>query len=204
MPANLQQQIHTPRSTAQTLLLLSGFGGLLFVATFLILGVMAVPYRPMHDAISALEFTSAATAQRINFIAFGALLIVFAIALRNELQRGRGALLIPAFQFISGIAVIGDGIFIHEPLHLTCDLVAFNATLLVLFLFAWRLWPQPRWQYWPTYSIATAVLMMLFLTAFGFANHLGGPAGLMEKLATATRTLWSVLLTLKLLQGARL
>ena len=204
MPANLQHEIQTPRSTSQTILLFSGFGGLLFIAAFVALGIVAVPYRPAHDAISALEFTSVATAQRINFIAFGLLLIAFAVALRNELQRGRGALTIPFFQLVSGIAVIGDGIFIHEPLHLTCDLIAFNATLLVLLLFAWRLWPQPRWRYWPTYSIITAILMMLFLTAFGFANRLGGPAGLMEKLATATRTLWSVLLTLKLLQGARL
>jgi hypothetical protein len=47
-------------------------------------------------------------------------------------------------------------------------------------------------------------LMMAFLTAFGFANHLGGPAGAMEKLATSTRTLWSVVLTVKLLGGTRL
>lgn len=208
MQANPQQQIRqqipAPRSTAQTLLLFSGFGGVLFIATFVALGVVAIPYRPAHDAISALEFTSCATAQRINFIAFGILLIAFATALRNELKDGRGALAIPFFQLLSGITVIGDGIFIHEPLHLTCDLIAFNATLLVLFLFAWRFWTQPHWKYWSAYSIITAVLMMLFLTAFGFANHLGGPAGLMEKLATATRTLWSVLLTFRLLRGARL
>ncbi|HEX3372797.1 MAG TPA: DUF998 domain-containing protein, partial [Edaphobacter sp.] len=132
-------------------------------------------------------------------------LIAFAFALRTELHHGRGARLIPLLQFLSGLAVIGDGLFIHEPLHLICDLITFNSTLLILFLFAWRFWPDPRWKHWAYYSIVTALLMMCFLTAFGLTNHPGGgPAGAMEKLAVVTRTLWSVLLTLKLLRGARL
>jgi len=201
----MEQSASTPRSTTQTLLLASGFGGLLFIATFLVLGIAAHPYHPVQEAISALEFTSLGLAQRLNFAIFGLLLIAFAFALRTELRPGRGARLIPLFQFLSGVAVIGDGIFIHEPLHLICDLIAFNATLLVLFLFAWRFWPDPRWKHWASYSIATALLMIAFLTAFGLANHPGGgPAGAMEKLATATRSLWSALLTLKLLRGARL
>jgi len=200
----IEQRTYAPRSAAQTVLLASGFGGLLFIGAFLVLGIVAQPYRSAQEAISALEFTSCALAQRINFVVFGALLIVFAFALRNELQHGRGARMVPIFQALSGIAVIGDGLFIHYPLHLICDLIAFNSTLLVLFLFAWRFWPDTHWRPWAVYSFITAVLMMLFLTAFGVANHIGGPAGIMEKLATATRTLWSVLLTRKLLKGARL
>jgi hypothetical protein len=123
---------------------------------------------------------------------------------RSQSARGRGAGLIPLFQLLSGIAVIGDALFIHDPLHLVCDLIAFNSSLVVLFLFAWRFWNDIHWKGWSVYSIATALLMMAFLTAFGFANHVGGPAGAMEKLATATRILWSALLTVKLLAGARL
>jgi hypothetical protein len=87
---------------------------------------------------------------------------------------------------------------------LICDLIAFNSALLVLFLFAWRFWNDRRWKGWAAYSIITALLMMAFLTAFGFANHAGGPAGAMEKVATVWRSLWSALLTAKLLAGARL
>jgi hypothetical protein len=191
------------RPLAQTLLLVSGFGGLLFLAAFLVLGSVAHPYDPMRQTISDLEFTSLGFAQRINFSMFGLLLIVFAFALRKELYPGRGARLIPLFQFLSGIAVIGDGLFIHNPLHLVFDLITFNSALLVPFLFAWRCWPHADWKPWAFYSIATSLLMMLLLTAFGLANHHSGPAGLMEKLATVPRTLWSVLLTLKLLRGAR-
>ena len=192
------------RSKTQTALLAAGFGGVLFVLTFLVLGAMAPGYDALRETISALEFTSLGSAQRINFLGFGLMLMTFGLALRRELGTGRGAVLIPTFQCLSGIGVAGDAIFVHEPLHLVCDLIAFNSALLVLFLFAWRFSGGSQWKGWTTYSILTALLMMAFLTAFGVANHFGGPAGAFEKLASLTRTSWSVLLVEKLYSGRRL
>lgn len=192
------------RSQIHKLLLAAGFGGLVFIATYAILGAFAPNYSSVRDTISALEFTAFGLAQRINFFVFGLLLCAFAVGLRLELIHGRGARLIPLFQFLSGIAVIGDALYIHNPLHLVSDLIAFNSALFVLFLFAWRFRNDIRWKGWDIYSIVTALLMMAFLAAFGFANHGGGPAGAMEKLATAVRSLWSALLTAKLLAGTRL
>lgn len=197
-------RIKAARDQTHRVLLATGFGGLLFTVSYVILGALAPNYSPMRETISALEFTTLGVAQRINFFVFGLLLCAFAVGLRLELDRGRGARLIPFFQFLSGIAVIGDALFIHNPLHLVCDLITFNSALLVLFLFAWRFRNDIRWKGWGVYSVITALLMMAFLTAFGFANHVGGPAGAMEKLATATRSLWSALLTARLLAGARL
>ncbi len=194
----------THRSKTQRALLAAGFGGIPFVLTFLVLGAMAPSYDAMRDTISALEFTSLGFAQRMNFFVLGLLLMVFALALRRELGAGRGAVLIPTFQFLSGVGVAGDAIFIHEPLHLVCDLIAFNSALLVLFLFAWRFSGDSRWKGWTAYSILTALLMMSFFTAFGVANHLGGAAGAFEKLASLMRTSWSVLLITKLYSGRRL
>jgi Protein of unknown function (DUF998) len=165
------------RSKAQTALLAAGFGGFLFVLTFLVLGRMVPAYDSLRDTISALEPTALGLAQRINFLVFGLMLMAFALALRRELGGGRGAVLIPTFQCLSGLGVAGAGIFIHEPLHLVSDLIAFNSALLVLFLFAWRFSGDRRWKGWTAYSILTALLMMAFLTAFGVANHFGGPAG---------------------------
>jgi len=192
------------RSKTQTALLAAGFGGILFVLTFLVLGVMVPGYDALRETISALEFTALGSAQRINFLVFGLLLMTFGVALRRELGTGRGSVLIPTFQCLSGVGVAGDAIFIHEPLHMVCDLIAFNSALLVLFLFARRFSGDSQWKGWTTYSILTALLMMAFLTAFGVANHLGGPAGAFEKLATLMRTSWSVLLVEKLYSGRRL
>jgi len=185
-------------------LLATGFGGVLFIAAFVVLGALAPDYNSMRQTISEIELTALGLGQRINFFVFGLLLIAFAVALKRELNGGRVGRLIPLFQFVSGVGVIGDALFIHMPLHLVCDLIAFNATLVVLFLFVWRFRGDVRWKGWTAYSIVTALLMMLFLTAFGFANHLGGPAGLLEKMATVVRTGWSVLLTARLLAGVRL
>lgn len=195
---------HAARSRTHKLLLVTGFAGLAFIVAYMVLGALAPHYNSVRDTISALEFTTLGMAQRINFFVFGLLLCAFAAGLRLELDPGKGARLIPLFQCLSGVAVIGDALFIYEPLHLVCDLIAFNSGLLVLFLFAWRFRNDPGWKGWTGYSIVTALLMMAFLTAFGLANHAGGPAGAMEKLATATRSLWSALLAAKFLSGARL
>jgi hypothetical protein len=192
------------RSKTQKTLLAAGFGGVVFVLTFLVLGALAPNYDALRETISALEFTALGITQRINFFVFGLMLMAFALALRRELGAGRGSVLIPTFQFLSGVGVAGDGIFIHEPLHLICDLMTFNSALVVLFLFAWRFSDDRRWKGWMAYSILTALLMMAFLTAFGVANHLGGPAGAFEKLASLTRTSWSALLVAKLYSGRSL
>jgi hypothetical protein len=192
------------RSTGQTLLLTTGFSGVLFILVYVTLGLLAPGYDSIRQTISSLEFTTLSLLQRANFFIFGLLLCCFAVALRRELTQGRGAFLIPMFQVFSGIAVIGDAVFIHNPLHMICDLIAFNSALLVLFLFAWRFRTEPAWKGWSAYSIITAIAMMALLAAFGFANHLGGPAGLYEKLATCTRSLWSALLAARLLSGRRL
>lgn len=192
------------RSNIRLILLASGLGGILFVAAFVVLGLITPGYDSLHQTISSLEFTTSSLLQRINFFLFGVLLIIFAAVLRRELNGGRGSVLIPLFQAICGAGVIGDAIFIYEPLHLVCDLIAFNASLLVLFLFAWRFSSDIRWQGWAGYSILTAILMMIFLTAFGVALHAGGWAGAFEKLASMTRTLWSVALVCALYSGRRL
>ena len=189
------------RSHGQKFLLATGFAGVPFIGTFVILGALAPNYNSIREAISALEFTSLSAGQRLNFLVFGLLLCAFALALRRELHPGRGAVAVPFFQMLSGIAVIGDAIFIHFPLHLVCDLIAFLSTLMVLFVFAWLFRQDARWKGWSVYSAATAILMMLLLGLFGYMNHAGGPAGLMEKAVTLARTLWSVVFVTRLLAG---
>lgn len=192
------------RSRSTTWMLLAGFGGIPFILTYAVLGFLTPSYNSLHDTISSLELTSFGLVQQINFFVFGALLCVFALGLRREMLQGFGAALIPAIQFVDGLGVIGDAIFVRSTPHLACDLVAFNAALCVLFLFAWRFRRDPRWHGWTAYSFLTAIAMMALLFGFGMANHLGGPAGLMEKLATIVRTSWSVLFVSRLLAGARL
>ena len=103
---------------------------------------------------------------------------------------------------MGGLGVIGDALFIHDGPHLACDLVAFNSSLCVLFLFAWRFRRDPRWRgldriLHPHCGRDDGAALWVWI-----ANHLGGPAGLLEKLATTLRAVWSVLLVTRLLGGA--
>jgi hypothetical protein len=188
---------------ADVALLAAGYGGAVFIAGFIVIGALAPGYDGWRDTISALEFTPLARWQQANFLFMGLLQFSFAAGLRIALREGRGAVLIPLLTLVAGIGVIGDAIFIHPPLHLFFDLVSFNAALLVPLLFAWRAWRDPAWRGWPAGSILTALAMMGFLAAFGWANAAGGPAGLFEKLAVGTRTVWSLLFVTRLFTGAR-
>lgn len=186
-------------------LLLTGCGGLLFIAIFTTLGYLAHPYHALKDTISTLEVTQLGPVQQVNFVVFGVLLCLFGLALRRELQRGWGTLAIPFFQVLAGLGVIGDGFFLWPTaLHMACALIAFNAGLCVLFCFAWRVRHDARWRRWAAFSSLTAVATMAFLFCFGMMNQFGGPAGLMEKLATVVRTVWSVALVARLLSGVSL
>jgi len=49
------------RSNRQIALLATGFGGVLFVLTYLMLGALAPGYDPLRDTISALEFVISST-----------------------------------------------------------------------------------------------------------------------------------------------
>jgi hypothetical protein len=88
----------TASQTRSTPLLLAGYGGLIFIATFITLSFFAHPYRPLRDSISALELTQVGVLQQANFILFGILLCLFAWGLRRELQRGWGVFAIPFFR----------------------------------------------------------------------------------------------------------
>jgi hypothetical protein len=110
------------RPYSHKLALAAGFSGVLFISAFVILGALAPGYDGLRDTISALELTKLSIAQRANFFIFGLLLCCFAFGLRRELLPSRGAFLIPLFQFLSALGVIGDAIFIYEPMHLVCDL----------------------------------------------------------------------------------
>jgi len=89
-------------------------------------------------------------------------------------------------------------------MHMVSDLITFNSAIVVLALFAWRFYGDTRWKGWVAYSIVTALLMMSFLTAFGVAQHIGGLAGVFEKLASLMRSSWSALLVRQLYLGRTL
>lgn len=177
---------------------------MLFVLAYTLLGAYTPGYHWLYETISSLEIVRRDVLQQTNFIVFGFLNVCFAVALYHELRPSVSGKVIVLFQMLTGIGLIGDGIFIHEPLHMACDLITFNSSLLALLFFTNQFYKNQQWTGWVAYTIITALLMMGFLTAFGMANHTHGPAGLFERLAVFPRTVWSVALVGRLLAGKRL
>jgi len=197
--------MHRARPISQVLLLSCGLlGGLLFVLTYSLLGAFTPGYNWLYETISSLELFRQDALQQANFIVFGILNLCFAFALHRELRPGVSAKAIVLFQALTGIGLVGDGIFIHEPLHLVCDLVTFNSSLLTLLFFTPQFYKNPQWKGWVAYTIFTVLAMMGFLTAFGVADHRHSFAGLFERLALFPRTVWSVVFVWRLLKGKEL
>jgi len=193
------------KSFSRIVLLSCGIAGsVLFIAIYLLFGFATPNFNILRDTISSLELVKNGWIQQMNFIIFGVFTLLFTAGLAKELIKGLNALLIVVFQSLIAIGLIGDGIFIHDPLHMVCDLITFNSVLVVLFLFTWQFYKSTNWKGWIIYSVLTAFLMMIFLLAFGIANARHGMAGLYERLAVLPRTIWSILLIVKMVNGREL
>jgi hypothetical membrane protein len=190
------------KSGTETLLLTCGaVGGIIFFVTYSVFGFLTPGYHAFNETISSLEMAGHGWVQQINFILYGILNIGFAVGLAKSLKPNWYTVLIITFQSLSGLALIGDGLFIYEPLHFICDLLTFNSSLLLLFLFIRIFYKAPDWKSWVIYTILTAVMMMFFLTAFGLAHKSHGPAGLYERLAVLPKSIWTIILAVRLLSG---
>lgn len=201
--ANLESKvggIAAPESIVQRLLLACGIiGPILFTTTYFIEGALHPGYDLIREPISNLELVSHGWTQSANFILFGLFIICFTFGLRKELGRGFGVNSIPLIQGLVALGLLISGAFTHDPLHTSGDIVSFSASFVNCFVFARRFSGDSRWHGWATYTIATGVLMMVFIIAFGVAYHNQGPAGIFERLAIIIRSIWTILLAVRLL-----
>ncbi len=177
-------------------------GSVLFNTVYLIEGVTRSQYDAWKQPISSLSMGSSGWMQRADFIVFGLFIACFAIGLRKALAGGIGATWVPLLQGLVALGLLGDGVFTQDPVHTLCDILTFSSIVVLCFVFARRFVRNPFWRYWATYSIATAILGVGFLTAFGVAMTLKGPAGFFERLATLAVSIWTILIAARLMSGS--
>ena len=120
------------RSALDPLLLYAGVRGMVFALSFTLLVAVPPGYHLTPDTNSFLELTQFGWLQLANSLCCGGSLFAFALGLRRELGLGKGSILIPVLQSTSAIGVVGAGLFSGPPLHLVCDLLAFNSAVAVL------------------------------------------------------------------------
>lgn len=180
-------------------------GSILFNVVYFSLGAISTHYDMMRQTISDLELLRHGWIQQVNFVVFGLSVCAFAIALRTRLQGGFGTVLLPVFHWFTGLGLILAGIFIHEPVHSPVLMFAFVSVLISFVLFAIRFAADPRWKGWATYTVLSAVLMLLTFARFTYCHYNDYPyAGIFERLVVVVRLAWVILFIIKLLEGRRL
>lgn len=193
-----------------------GIGALLFTATYLIEGVTRPGYDAWRQPISALSLGPGGWAQQVNFVVFGVLLALSAIGWYRLLRPERIAILFPLLQGISGLCLIGAGVFSLDPLPGYPPGIALapsTAHGVLHSILAWALIyslavgcfalgayfaVSLHWRGWSLYTYLTGALILIFWGTF-VQDATGPRAGLVERLSAGSHDLWICLLTATLL-----
>lgn len=180
-------------------------GAALFPTVYLLDGLLRPGYRTLVDPISALAIGSGGWVQAVNFIVYGVVMVVSAWGWRVALAPGRAAILYPATRILSGLALVATGVVHQGPVHNVVSYLSLIATVIGRFALAARLPGLPGWRGWPAAAVATALVEMGLLAAFGALTTPTGGGGIFEKLATIAVATFIIALTARtLLHGGRI
>jgi hypothetical protein len=193
-----------------------GIGALLFTVIYLLEGATRPGYDAWRQPISALSLGPGGWLQQVNFVVFGALLALSSVGWYRFLAPGHGAIWFPLLQSISGLCLIGAGVFSMDPFpgypprvarasataHGTLHSIFAWALILTLaqgcFTFGVYFVRLFHWRGWAVYSYVTGALILIFWGAF--VQQATGPfAGLVERLSAGSHDLWLCALTATLL-----
>lgn len=198
-----------------------GIGALLFTATYLHEGSTRPGYDAWRQPISALSLGPGGWVQQINFVVYGVLLVLSAVGWYRFLGPGHDAIWFPLLQSISGLCLIGAGVFSLDPLpgyppgaalapatvHGTLHSIVAWALILTLaqgcFTLAIYFVRLFHWRGWAVYSYITGALILIFWGLF-VRNPTGPLAGLVERLSAGSHDLWICVLTATLLVQQRI
>ena len=207
-----------------------GIGALLFTVTYLIEGFTRPGYDAWLQPISSLSLGPGGWVQQVNFVIFGVLTLLSAVGwyrlLSQLLTPKHYALWFPLLQGISGLCLIGAGVFSLDPLpgyppgatpepstlHGTLHTIFAWAIIISLavgcFALAAYFWRFFQWRGWAVYTEITGVLILVFWGAFvqgasGNVAWLAPITGLTERLSAGSHALWMCVLVAMLFFSRR-
>jgi len=91
---------------------------------------------------------------------------------------------------------------VHGVVHFAFTFLIIAVMMGGLFVFARRFWGDPNWSGWVFYSVASAVLINVFIVLFGVANgHHFEYAGVFERLSTNIESIWGLVVLGRLWTG---
>lgn len=183
----------TPRGVAERAGLWAGvIAPILFTGVYLVAGATRAGYDPLRHQVSLLSLGDGGSVMIGTFLASGALVFAFAIALRIRLRDGPAALAGPVAIGLAGVGLVLAGLFSTQPLFgyppgtpegMATDVSlaslahVLGAFLLVFGLIAATLVLARRFRREgrPGWAILSLVLGMVVFVFFGASG--GGPSG---------------------------
>lgn len=207
------------------LLACGAVGAPLFVVVFMVDGATRRGYSPAEHAVSQLSLGERGWLQIASFVVTGLLMLAFAVGLRRALHPGRGAAWGPLLVGAFGLALVGSGVFVMDPMrgyppgappgippdvswhhavHDSLGLVVFTVLPLASLALARRFAAEPGGRGWAACSVATAAVMLALLVAFGTAWEGGDRgAGLLQRGMIVAGWGWIALVAVRLLRSGR-
>ena len=219
MPSSWEKSLRSPLTFG--LVSCGAVGAFLFTVTYLIEGITRPGYDAGTQPISALSLGPGGWVQQVNFVVFGVFMVLSAVGWYRFLTPGRGAIWFPLLQGISGLCLIGVGVFsmdpfpgypagvtlaastVHGTLHSTLAWVLIITLAMGCLVFAQYARVLLHWRGWFVYSLITGMLILIFWGAFvqgaeGAVAGLVPLVGLTERLSAGSHALWMCLLVVTL------
>jgi len=213
------------RHAARTALWAGIAGPVLFIVVFLVEGVIREGYDPVRLQVSYLSLGEGGWVQVLSFLVSGALILVFAGALRGVLEGGPGAVTGTLGVALAGAGLVIAGVFSTMPafgwppgtpdgfpsdipptgyLHVLGALCFFGGMILAPAALARRFWRE-RSVGWTVYCLATAVVVFVFQGAAS-SDPSGHPlypdaVGLFQRIAIVAGLAWIALLAARCLRS---
>lgn len=196
----------------RSLLIIGALAPVLFAITYTVDGLTRPGYDAMRDTISALSIGPHGWVQITNFVVFGCLTAISALAWRASLAPGRGASAIPVLKGVMAVGLTVAGLSLmdqtgdstttlHGMLHNLASFMTLIATWCSVFVFASRFAAEPGWRLWSVFAVVSGLLVIASLAAMGIALSQHADAGLFERLATIVTLPLGLSVTARLLAG---
>ena len=173
-----------------------------FDAVYLIVGATRPGYDAFREAISTLMVGPGGWIQQANFIVLGIFTLGVAFVWRRILVGGTSATWYPIARAIEGISLIMIGFSLTDPLHTFWLFMIIGAMMAGLFIIAARFWRDADWRGWVFYSVASALVINVFIALFGITTaHHFAYAGVLERVATNIEAIWGLAIFARLWVG---
>ena len=194
-----------PRILATRQLALAGIvGPPIFVAVFLVVGVIKPHYNAVDRMVSEGSVGELGWIQICNFLTVGAALAIFALGLWRGFGDRLSGRIGSALVGVAGVGLIGAGVFVGDPLvvghppvtthgalHVALSLVTFTSLMVACFFFARRFWNELPFA---IYLIVSGILIPV-----GASQATGQPgSGITQRVTIVIMLTWITILGLRL------